>query len=339
MILFLFLLTGWLHSFPLEQKLQTRPLPVGKVNRGYKDTSRINWIGTAARPLKVSVWYPSDKIGKEKILDIPNQFTETIKIFEDGTPLKSRKYPLIILSHGSMANADQMQWLAISLASKGYIVGAVNHNGHSEEEKQSGPLPLTEICMWESPKDISAVLDHMLADSIFGPMINFNQIGVAGFSLGGATAIWMAGPRFSNERLKNHSPSPPEFLVPHIEKHMSLFKTDTIVQRSYTRSENSFLDDRVKSVFALGPAIGQAFSPEELNRIKIPVAIVVGEKDLIAPAEMNAEYFAEHIKNSKLTIISGEGGHYIKELSTSIQAAELKKIGEIAFNFFEKTLK
>src|SRR5690606_38863274 len=118
---------GLLHSFPLEQKLQTRPLPVGKVYRGYKDTSRINWIGTAARPLKVSVWYPCEKNGMAKTLNIPNQFTETIKIFEDGTLLKPRKYPLIILSHGSMANADQMQWLAFSLASKGYIVGAVNH--------------------------------------------------------------------------------------------------------------------------------------------------------------------------------------------------------------------
>jgi predicted dienelactone hydrolase len=45
---------------------------------------------------------------------------------------------------------------------------------------------------WERAKDLSTVLDDVLADPDFGPHIDRRRIGAAGFSLGGYTVIEFA---------------------------------------------------------------------------------------------------------------------------------------------------
>ena len=75
----------------------------------------------------------------------------------------------------------QMRWLGYYLASKGYIAVAINHNGTDEEERKTGILSLSDFCMWERPKDVSAVLDKMLRDSVFSDNIDTNRIAAAGF--------------------------------------------------------------------------------------------------------------------------------------------------------------
>ena len=49
-------------------------------------------------------------------------------------------------------------------------------------------------------------------------------------------------------------------------------------------------------VFAMAPALGPALLPESLERIDIPVAIVVGAADAIAPIDSNARSYAAHIR-------------------------------------------
>ena len=46
----------------------------------------------------------------------------------------------------------------------------------------------------------------------------------------------------------------------------------------------------------MAPALGPALLPESLERIDIPVAIVVGAADAIAPIDSNARSYAAHIR-------------------------------------------
>jgi predicted dienelactone hydrolase len=81
--------------------------------------------------------------------------------------------------------------------------------------------------------------------------------------------------------------------------------------RAALRDEHhSHRDPRVRAAFAIAPALGPAFAPESLGQISIPVAIVAGRADSIAPVGSNAEYLARHIPHAQLTIYPGGVGHY-----------------------------
>ena len=84
-----------------------------------------------------------------------------------------------------------LMWMGYYLASRGYIVAAVNHHGNTAAESQ--PAAQGFLLYWERPKDLTVTLDKLLADPVFGTRIDRKRIGAAGFSLGGYTVISIAG--------------------------------------------------------------------------------------------------------------------------------------------------
>jgi predicted dienelactone hydrolase len=218
-------------------------------------------------------------------------------------------FPLVLLSHGTGGMSLQLGWLASHLASQGYIVAGINHHGNNALE----PYTIQGFLRyWERAKDLTTVLNLLLVDPNIGPRINPAQIGAAGFSLGGYTTIAIAG-GITNIRLlikayqdseRDLSKEVPEFPNPAalVEEFKSLDRYASVADASYR-------DYRVKSIFAIAPALGEAFSPEGLSPIVIPVKIIVGEEDRTAPAAANASYLAKHITGAELTILE-KVGHY-----------------------------
>ena len=326
---------------PIVTEAQFTPLTVGLINRDFVDSSRTNWLGTGLRPLRSIIWYPAEKGNAPEVINDPAQILVPASVFNGAEISKgSDKYPLLILSHGSQGNAEQMCWLGIYFASRGYISVAINHNGTDEEERKTGLLSLSDLCMWERPKDISVVIDKMLKDPEFSSKIDTNRIVCAGFSLGGATAIWVAGAIFNIEALSKNEPAPPGMFKETIDKFKEIKKTDPIIINSFSHCSDSFLDKRIKAVFALAPAIGQGFTKEGLKNISIPVQIVIGDADIIAPMALNAEHYVRNIPSARpLIILPGERGHYLKPSVGTERARELREVSQLAFSFFEEVLR
>ncbi|MGE5807428.1 MAG: alpha/beta hydrolase family protein [Ignavibacteria bacterium] len=309
---------------------------IGTTTREFEDRTRSNWLGTGPRPVRVIIWYPSDSGGVKELVDDEDAKVTYLK---DGKiSAHSAKHPLILISPGSGQNALSMRWLGYYLSSHGYITIAISHNGTAEEERQKGPMTLTDFCIWERPKDLSVVLNSIMSDSVFAERIDVNRIGAAGFSLGGAVAIWTAGARLNLDSLHKNAPPPPPQLMPSINRYIELSKTDTIIQKSLKRAEKSFKDDRIKAVFALAPAVGYGFTKKGLSKIDVPVRIVVGDKDIIAPADNNAKRYSQYIKNAEMITLPGELGHYTKEIPEEQRAKELKEVSKLASEFFHKYL-
>ena len=84
-----------------------------------------------------------------------------------------------------------MAWLAETLASNGYIVAAVNNHGNTAAEPSYQLHGF--MLWWERARDISVLIDRLVADPQSGAHIDRSRIGVAGFSLGGYTALAMVG--------------------------------------------------------------------------------------------------------------------------------------------------
>lgn len=143
-----------------------------------------------ARPVAASIWYPAANptyrvpVGDGPIFDPTFAFV--------GPAIAEGRHPLVLLSHGSGGNADVLGWLTTGLVERGAIVLAVNHPGSTSGDSS----PRRSVDFEARANDLSAALDMILADAAFAPSIDPDRIGVVGFSLGGTTALGLAGLRF-----------------------------------------------------------------------------------------------------------------------------------------------
>jgi predicted dienelactone hydrolase len=216
------------------------------------------------------------------------------------------------------------------------------------------------LLYWERPKDLTIVLDRLLADHIFGTRIDRNRIGAAGFSLGGYSVIAIAGGVFNQKEYDAFCNSPrrdftcepqPEFPEARA-RFEELKKADPVVRESLLHWGDSYRDERIKCVFSIAPALGSGFTKAGLSRIRVPVRIVIGQADEVTPLATNAQRYADLIKGAKLTVLPGGIGHYTflaectqngkrslaicRDAEGVDRAAVHVQVSELAFEFFEQ---
>ncbi|MGN6670417.1 MAG: alpha/beta hydrolase family protein [Candidatus Nucleicultricaceae bacterium] len=248
----------------------------GTITIDYMDTNR-------NRPLVADIYYPTHD---HTSCSTPVSINVVPPQAPQATPLKSKTpYPLIILSHGYGCARDGLSWLATKLAQDGYMVAALEHFGNSANFN----IDNLALQYWLRPQDVSVFLDFFLKDPHWSSLINKEQIGFAGFSLGGLTGLWLAGgmaDRFAEEK----------------QKKMGI---------DASPAKNAYRDTRIKAVFLMAPAYGSSFSPDSLNAITIPVFIAATRKDDRVSFEENAQYLSREIKGASLKVFEGPLFHMI----------------------------
>lgn len=259
--------------------------------------------GSRSRKIVTEVWYPTNTIGsvdnESPFVRIPT--TQNAKI-SNGV------YPLILFSHGTGGGRLTVEWFCAGLASKGFIVAAVDHFGNTFDN----PIPEAFAKFWERPQDIRFALDQLLK-SDFAASINSKAVGAAGFSLGGYTAIALAGAKIDYEALVKYFKTEngkKEADIPEMPGLLSLFDKPEI-QESFDKAP-SLHDQRIKSIFVMAPALGQGFpSREKFNKVTVPVFIAAAEHDQICPVKTNAYHYAALLPAAQLQIVSADAGHYV----------------------------
>jgi predicted dienelactone hydrolase len=333
---------------------------VGLKRLFHQDETRSNWEGTGPRPLITDVWYPAVEESVETDIFIGSPEFPVFKAGKaarDAQPLQTTgSFSLILLSHGTGGASLQLGWLATHLAAEGCIAAAVNHHGNNGLEPY---VAKGFLHYWERAKDLKVILDQLLVDPTFGKLIDQERIGAAGFSLGGYTVIAVAGgtttvqpmiTAFTEGGQDLSKVIPPEFKD--TDAFMQEFKS---LRQHIPVADASHRDERIKAVFAIAPVLGEIFSEAGLSSIHIPVKIVVGEADQLAPPNVNAAHYAMHIKDAELTVL-GSVGHYTflaEGTEVGKQAAPMfcvdengvdraivhEKVSRWAGEFFEKHLR
>jgi predicted dienelactone hydrolase len=331
-------------SLPLFTKAQNK-VNIGETTLHFNDTTR-------KRPLVTEVWYPTtDTINAGNKDFRPFVREETIK---DGK-LSNKKYPLIMISHGTGGGRLTLEWLADALIKKGYIVAAVDHWGNTYDNK----IAIDFATPWERPQDISFVLSSLLKDPTFGPAIDQDRIGAAGFSIGGYTVIALAGGKLNFEAIKAYTNTPKgqqEINIPEFPGLKAIFKTGE-VEESFKKSPKQLKDNRIKAFFAICPAVGQGFvKPSQFKELDKPLYLVEVESDHITPYKTNAAHYHQLIPASKFLLIKGKADHYVflgeaaepvkKEApiyfvdDPSVNRHQIhQQVGDLAVDFFKKELK
>jgi predicted dienelactone hydrolase len=226
------------------------------------------------------------------------------------SPTASGRKPLIIFSHGLFSVNQELRYLAEHLASYGYVVVIPEHPGSNETHLRqvlgnlNGPLLDTDSLfdpanllrllplladgkllepeeLLNRPRDLSFVLDELhrlnpTLPQLRGKLATDNVL-VLGYSLGGATALTLAGAEWQLEGLKQQCQ----------ERNLlasNLSIEAQCIAKNLPENRYQLRDPRIKAAIALSPTTSLLFGPTGLSQVKVPILITAASADKTTPA-------------------------------------------------------
>jgi predicted dienelactone hydrolase len=278
------------------------------------DLARSAWRSSEPRPLQWTAWYPTENEQTLSADEEPNSLFVSGLVARDA-PLSSAEplWPVVLLSHGTGGAAQGLSWIGEALAANGFIALAVSHHGNTAMEPY---LPEGFLCWWERALDLTALLTILRTEGPFAGRLDEAKCGVLGFSLGGYTALQMAGAVTSLSQFEEWSTSvgldavnPREF--PDLQNEVARLKSDSPqFGNSIARHSAAYRDERIKAVVALAPAPPvRAFLSDSLGHIDVSTLIIVGQKDAEAPHDVCALWLKEQNPNFEVHLLGDKVGH------------------------------
>lgn len=248
-------------------------------------------------PLQVVIWYPAQAGGPAQMVGANPLFYGSPARW-DAAPAPGR-YPLLLLSHGSGGNAIGLGWIAGQLAQRGFIVAAPNHPGSTTGDS----TPPTTVQIWQRPADLSAVTSALLDHPDWRDRIAPQRIAVLGFSLGGYTALALAGAQVRLADYIRYCAMPVP--VGTVVNECPWFARGGVdLQRvDARRFEQSHYDARIRAVVAVDPGLAQAFAADSLRSIHVPVQFINLGRPGQLPLAVDATQLAPWVPASRYAFV------------------------------------
>ncbi|WP_417586083.1 alpha/beta hydrolase family protein [Nitrincola sp.] len=225
------------------------------------------------RNLEGYIWYPSVD-SSEPVWAHGNteRVWEPIAVVPDAAPIEG-SFPVLVLSHGMFGTAHNQAWLAQAMVAQGYLVVAINHPGTSHFFRD----PEQRRELWQRARDISRVIDYVSTDFVFADQVRQDEIYMAGHSLGGHTAMMLAGAQYSAKQFDEFCQHNSGELVCGLFTDWGVAKTPDDIQQM----EMDWSDSRIKAfaIFDLGGS--QSFDRNSLAAIDVPMLIYAAPKDIM----------------------------------------------------------
>lgn len=284
------------------------------------------------RPLAVTVWYPSKGDG-QKVARDDDRIFHSDPAYADAI-IRDGRFPLVLLSHGSGGRVDGMGWIAAELAEAGFIVAGPNHPGTTSGDSTPAASPK----IWERTQDISVLITALAADRRWQSSLDPSRIGVLGFSLGGITALELAGARPDLDAFIRYCDEEEPGLLD-----CSWFrggrgfaggefvKVEPFDLRSIDRNrfEQSNRDPRITAVVSIDPSLSTVIKQESLKTIDVPVTLInLGSPGKVPPAVI-ADQLARDLPGASYAQVA-DADHYSFLPVCQPGALEfLKSVGEV----------
>jgi predicted dienelactone hydrolase len=255
------------------------------------------------RPLKVEVWYPAiiaegtkelvtyDEVmgtfGDKKRPLIP--FTFTGRAVRNAPPQYSEgSFPLIVVSHGYVGSRYLLTYLTENLASKGYVVVAIDHTESTFRDANGFHSTLLN-----RSKDILYILNQMgelgksNSKSFLSGLVDANNTGLVGYSMGGYGVLNASGAGYS----------------PKMDTTFASMSggSKAINVRTYGHPDyKSTIDPRIKAVVAFAPWGMQrgVWDAMGLQGLKVPSFFIAGSQDDISGYEDGIKAIYKGVVNS-----------------------------------------
>lgn len=262
-----------------------------------------NETPTYDRELTVEIWYPASfgdpeaTIAYPEVMGTAGDSTRPVVPFQflgrairDVAPKKDQgAFPLIIVSHGYVGSRYLMTYLTENLASKGYVVAAIDHTDATFQD--AGPFHST---LYYRSLDVLFVLDMLdrlsksRTNDTFNGVIDPNRTGLIGFSMGGYGVLNVGGAGYSSQLINFFSAN---------TKGCTAIKRRCMGDEDYPK----VVDSRIKAIAAFAPW-GQNFqiwNEDGLQGLQPPTFLIAGDQDDISGYENGTKAIYEGAVNAK----------------------------------------
>jgi predicted dienelactone hydrolase len=235
------------------------------------------------RPLKIELWYPAvipPGQQEQTVYEMPVPgghgfagspvFQIAGKALRDAAPVTGARFPLVIVSHGYPGSRYFMTYLTENLASKGYVVAAIDHT----DSVFDGVRGFESTLLNRSADQLFTIdsLDRLerQPDSFLHGVVDTASVAIAGYSMGGYGALTSAGAGYSeSSALMKFVPG----------GYLQDWAEDSPKFQTRNRS-------RIKAVVAIAPWGEQppyrAWDAQGLGAIRIPTFFIAGDHDDVA---------------------------------------------------------
>lgn len=190
-------------------------------------------------------------------------------------PIAPGRFPVCLISQGGGGSPLLYRSIATHLAQRGYFVLAPEYPGDNRNDRS---LANTDTAAERRPGQTSRALDALLADPRFRDHADPLRVVMVGHSMGGFTALALAGAQpWSRER----------------------------------RPLGTAPDSRLRAAVLLAPATEWFAAPHALDRVTVPLLVFLAEQDAVTPPERIRAVLAALPATTPCTFrpVSG-AGHY-----------------------------
>jgi predicted dienelactone hydrolase len=217
-----------------------------------------------------------------------------------NAPVAEGRFPLVMISHGSGGSNLTHRTLGMHLAMHGFVVCMPEHpfnNRHNNE------LQYTIQNMIYRPRHIRMAIGEIFSHEKFKQHLDFENVAIIGHSVGGYTALTLAGG------------------MPHTQALVELCQRPTSVDEPYwigllrkngitSQPIEVTADSRIKAIVLFAPDVSLFMSEGALRNVHTPVLLLVAEKDYM-PQETIAVLRDGLPERSQLTHrLVKNAGHY-----------------------------
>jgi predicted dienelactone hydrolase len=190
--------------------------------------------------------------------------------------------PLVVISPGLEADRTGLAYLARHLASHGFTVAVIEHPTFAQfsalPTRPEQVLPASEFV--DRPQDIRFLLNQFAEQNrqpgALQGKLNTEQVSVIGHSLGGYTALALAGGELDLEAVRQFCQKP-NVLKQAPADWLQCAAKDLPGKRMNLR------DRRVVQAIALNPMVGRLFGETGLQQVATPTLVLAATEDALTP--------------------------------------------------------
>jgi predicted dienelactone hydrolase len=234
------------------------------------------------RPLTVEVWYPATipagveertvyQMGLQgpgqEVAGAPKTAAVLGKALRDAAPVQGKSFPLVVVSHGYPGSRFFLSYLTENLASKGYVVAAIDHTDSVLGEVRG----FTSTLLNRASDQLFTVgaMEELAArkGNFLHGLVDSTRVGIIGYSMGGYGALASAGAGYSSGSMAHK-------IVP--GGYFADWEEGSPKYQAQLRKE-------IRAVVAISPWGNQppyhAWDAAGLAGIHIPMLVIAGNQD------------------------------------------------------------
>jgi predicted dienelactone hydrolase len=239
-------------------------------------------------------------------------------------PVTDRPQPLVIISHGLNSDRESYAYLAQHLASYGFAVAVPEHPGSNKQQLQAllegrSREVAEPLEFLDRPLDIQFLLDSLQSlaetDVQFQDKLDFDRVGIIGQSFGGYTSLATAGAPLSFSNLAQNCGR-------ELNTTLNISLGLQCQAQRLLPAQYELSDPRIKAAIAINPITSGVFGPESLGQIKIPVMMVAGGRDIVAPALPEQIQPFSQLKASQQYLVLIDNSNHFSTIAPSSQETE-----------------